>query len=334
MSYSLLEHNTFGLKAEAREFYSYGSEQELLGLLEKGVAKGKYIHIGRGSNLLFLNPVYDGVVLMSSIKGIEIISRNQDEVVVRVGAGETWDDVVSWAVEEGYYGIENLSGVPGQVGAAAVQNIGAYGVEFKDVAVKVETIHLDGTRRVFDALECGYGYRESIFKLSENKGFLVTYVQIRLSLHEQYQLAYGGLSGYLRENGMTESLSSIRKAVLGIRNAKLPDYHITGNAGSFFKNPVITNEHYQRLCGMLGTVPGYKVEQEGCIKVPAGFLIDRAGWKGRRVGSCGVHDKQALVLVNHGGASGRDIEALANDIIVDVRDRYGIELSPEVNFID
>ena len=328
--YSLLGHNTFGMDVKAKRYVEYDSEEELRALIP--TLEGKVLHIGGGSNLLFKGD-FDGTVLHSAIKGIQVylgIGEN-DEVVVRVGAGEVWDDFVAWAVSNGYGGVENLSLIPGEVGASAVQNIGAYGVEAKDVIAKVEAIDLQsGAFRSFGVDECGYAYRQSIFK-NELKGrYAITHVTYRLQKHPQLRLDYGNLLAVLsgKENITVEY---IRQAIIDIRNAKLPDPKVLGNAGSFFMNPVVSREKFLALQKDYPQMPFYEVE--GGVKIPAGWMIDQCGWKGKSLGRAAVHDKQALVLVNLGGATSDEIVTLCETICRDVREKFGIDIHPEVNLI-
>lgn len=328
--YSLLGHNTFGMDVKAKRYVEYDSEEELRALIP--TLEGKVLHIGGGSNLLFKGD-FDGTVLHSAIKGIQVylgIGEN-DEVVVRVGAGEVWDDFVAWAVSNGYGGVENLSLIPGEVGASAVQNIGAYGVEAKDVIAKVEAIDLQsGAFRSFGVDECGYAYRQSIFK-NELKGrYAITHVTYRLQKHPQLRLDYGNLLAVLsgKENITVEY---VRQAIIDIRNAKLPDPKVLGNAGSFFMNPVVSREKFLALQKDYPQMPFYEVE--GGVKIPAGWMIDQCGWKGKSLGRAAVHDKQALVLVNLGGATSDEIVTLCETICRDVREKFGIDIHPEVNLI-
>ncbi len=330
-NYNLKLHNTFGIEAVADEFLEYYSEEELLQFIEEGRLKGRSLHIGAGSNLLFVNPIFHGTVLHSLIKGIEIIREDEEHVWVRVGAGEVWDDFVAYCVEHKWYGAENLSLVPGEVGAAAVQNIGAYGVEVKDLITIVETLGLDGAHRDFQVSECEYAYRDSIFKRPDMKHLFVTHVQFCLSKKEQYHTEYGSIKneiGKLKEMNIRE----LRNIIIAIRQSKLPDPLVLGNAGSFFKNPVVSRSKFEELNDQYEHMPYYEID-EAHVKIPAGWLIEQTGWKGQSLGPAAVHDKQALVLVNRGGATGADIVALSDTVRRAVIDKFGIEISPEVNFI-
>lgn len=286
--------------------------------------------IGGGSNLLFMGD-FKGTVLHSTISSIEIIGSTDDHVHVKVGAGVVWDDFVAWCTVNGFWGVENLSAIPGEVGASAVQNIGAYGVEAKDVIDTVQTICLaDGSERDFSNAECNYAYRQSIFK-NELKGqYAVAYVIYTLSKVPQPKLGYGALEQeVVRLGGPT--LANIRQAVIAIRESKLPDPKVLGNAGSFFVNPVISEQEFSIIRSNYPDVPSYTAP--GGVKVPAGWLIEKTGWKGRSLGPAAVYEKQALVLVNKGGATGADVKRLADTIIADVKQKFGITLSTEVNYI-
>jgi len=286
--------------------------------------------IGGGSNLLFMGD-FNGTVIHSTISTIEVLGHTGDNVHVKVGSGVVWDDFVAWCTVNGLWGVENLSAIPGEVGAAAVQNIGAYGVEAKDVIDTVQTIRLeDGSERDFSNAECKYAYRQSIFK-NELKGqYAVAYVIFKLSRKPQPKLGYGALGQEVERLG-GPTLKNIRQAVISIRDSKLPDPKILGNAGSFFMNPVVTEQEFDIIRNNHPDVPSYPAP--GGMKVPAGWLIEKCGWKGRSLGPAAVYDKQALVLVNKGGATGADIKHLADAIIADVKQKFGITLSTEVNYI-
>ena len=327
-NYSLLNHNTFGMDVEAKRFVEYDSEEELIGLLPS--LESKYLHIGGGSNLLFRGN-FDGTILHSVIKGIEIQENCGEYVLVRVGAGVVWDDFVAWTVERGWGGIENLSLIPGEVGASAVQNIGAYGVEAKDVIAQVKAIHLKtGEKRSFVTDECCYAYRQSIFK-NELKGqYAITYVTYKLKVRPTLKLSYGNMKALLEKKNVT--VSDVRQFIIDTRNAKLPDPKVQGNAGSFFMNPVVSRDKFQEIQKDYPQMPYYEVENG--VKIPAGWMIEQCGWKGKSLGKAGVHEKQALVLVNLGGASSEEIVTLCNAVCKDVKETFGIDIHPEVNFIN
>ena len=330
--YSLLPHNTFGMDVKASVFIEYASVEELKEVLSLYVKDNQWLHIGKGSNLLFTGD-FSGIILHSAIKGYEVIHEDTNEVVVRVGAGEVWDDFVAMTVENEWYGAENLSLIPGEVGASAVQNIGAYGVEAKDLIVGVEAIEVStGKESIFKNEECGYAYRESVFKSSLKYQYLVTHVSYRLKKTPCYHLDYGNIRLELEKQKARLTLANVRQAIISIREAKLPDPKLQGNAGSFFMNPVISREHFEALLVDYPLMPHYEVDAES-IKIPAAWMIDQCGWKGKRLGRAGVHDKQALVLVNLGGAVGTEVIALSEAIQKSVYEKFGINILPEVNFI-
>lgn len=330
--YSLLPHNTFGMDVKASVFIEYASVEELKEVLSLYVKDNQWLHIGKGSNLLFTGD-FSGIILHSAIKGYEVIHEDTNEVVVRVGAGEVWDDFVAMTVENEWYGAENLSFIPGEVGASAVQNIGAYGVEAKDLIVGVEAIEVStGKESIFKNEECGYAYRESVFKSSLKYQYLVTHVSYRLKKTPCYHLDYGNIRLELEKQKVRLTLANVRQAIISIREAKLPDPKLQGNAGSFFMNPVISRKHFEALLVDYPLMPHYEVDAES-IKIPAAWMIDQCGWKGKRLGRAGVHDKQALVLVNLGGAVGAEVIALSEAIQKSVYEKFGINILPEVNFI-
>lgn len=310
-------------------FLEYDSVEKLEELIAAGRITSPYLHIGGGSNLLFTGD-YEGVILHSRIGGIEVTTEDKETVRVRVGAGVVWDDFVAYCVEHGWYGTENLSLIPGEVGASAVQNIGAYGVEVKDLISSVETVNIQGVKRVFQVDECGYSYRNSIFKRPEMKQVFVTYVCFRLSKKEHYTLDYGTIRQELEDCPV--DLKTLRQVIIRIRESKLPDPKVLGNAGSFFMNPVVPRGVFEALQKQYPQMPFYELDADR-IKIPAGWMIDRCGWKGKSLGPAAVHDKQALVLVNRGGATGADIVALSDAVRASVREKFGIDIRPEVNFI-
>ena len=336
-NYSLLKHNTFGIAADCKRFLEYESVDELRALLPHLRTEPNLLHIGAGSNLLFTRD-YDGIVLHSAIRGMTIHpAATGDEVLVTVGAGETWDEFVNTCVQSGYYGLENLSLIPGEVGASAVQNIGAYGVEVAQRIVAVYTINLlTGVERRFTTEECCYVYRSSVFKQELKGQYVVTHVTFRLSTTFVPILDYAGLVRELAARGVTDvgTLTAVRlrEIIMDVRQQKLPDPAVIGSAGSFFMNPVVDEAHFRVLRQRFPQLPFYPVSG-GSVKIPAGWLIQEAGWKGRQLGAAGVWSKQALVLINMGGASGADIAALSRRIQDDVWTRFGIRLHPEVNFI-
>lgn len=330
--YSLLPHNTFRMDVKAARFMEYSSEEELTAFLASGGLTSPYLHIGGGSNLLFLSD-YPGLVLHSSVKGVETVAETDERVELRVGSGVVWDDFVAYTVKKGLYGAENLSLIPGEVGASAVQNIGAYGVEAKDLVVSVDAVEAaTGKKRRFTREECRYAYRDSIFKKELKGRYFVTYVTYRLSKLPVFHLDYGNVRAELEKDGMEPTLANVRRVIAAIRSNKLPDPKVTGNAGSFFMNPVVSQEQFDRLQAEYSEMPSYRLDGNR-VKIPAGWLIERCGWKGKALGPAAVHDRQALVLVNRGGATGRDVLRLADEVARSVKERFGIEISPEVNLI-
>lgn len=330
--YSLLPHNTFGMDVRAARWVEYASEEELRAFLMQGDTPLPLLPVGSGSNLLFLGD-FSGTVLHSAIQGIRVVYENEDEVEVCVGSGVVWDEFVAYAVSRGWYGAENLSLIPGEVGASAVQNIGAYGVEVKDLITKVDTLCIaTGEHRRFSNAECRYAYRQSVFKREMKGCYIVTKVFFRLSKKPVWHLDYGNIRAELEKAHAEPTLETLRAVIIRIRKAKLPDPVEVGNAGSFFMNPVIPLAQYEALCVSYPDMPHYPAG-EGKVKVPAGWLIDRCGWKGRKQGKVGVHDKQALVLVNLGGATGEEVRRLAEDVADSVKEKFGIVIVPEVNYI-
>ena len=328
--YSLLEHNTFGIDASCHRFLEYSTQDEACEVAETlRHTTLPYIIIGGGSNLL-LTRNYPGIVVHSAIKGI---SRSQD-CLLRCGSGEVWDDVVAFAVDHQLYGAENLSIIPGDVGASAVQNIGAYGVEVHELIESIEAVEIaTGKSVVISHDECGYAYRYSRFKGEWRNRYLITAVTYRLNPTFNPRLDYGNIRAELERRGIeSPSAQQLRDCIIDIRNAKLPDWHVEGNAGSFFMNPIVSRAKYEELSARYADMPHYVIDDDH-VKIPAGWMIDQCGWKGKSIGRAGVHDKQALVLLNRGGATGSEIVALSDTIRKDVLDKFGIEIYPEVNVV-
>lgn len=338
--YSLLAHNTFGIDAKCSRFVEYASVEEAQQLVASLTeADQPLLILGGGSNLL-LTGDYQGTVLHSAIMGIEVMENssfeNQEDekgsVFLKCGSGEVFDDVVAYAVEHGYHGAENLSIIPGEVGASAVQNIGAYGVEAKDIIYKVEAVEIATGKVVhFDNADCQYSYRQSKFKHEWRDKYLVTHVIYRLSKTFTPDLDYGNIRTSLADKHIAEpTAQQLRDVIIEIRNAKLPDPKVEGNAGSFFMNPIVEKAKYDELAAQYPGMPHYTIDAEH-EKIPAGWMIDQCGWKGKSLGRAGVHEKQALVLVNRGGATGEEIVKLCETIRKDVFEKFGIEIHPEVN---
>lgn len=333
-NFSLRHLNTFGLDADARFFVNVTSVEELTEILLDPVwqASPKFV-LGGGSNILLTQDV-EALVIHPDIKGISVVKEDEEEVILQVGGGENWHRFVMYCVEHGYGGVENLSLIPGTVGAAPMQNIGAYGVEIRSVIVSVEAVSIDNARkRAFSNAECEFGYRESIFKKALKDKYIITGATLRLSKTPVLNIGYGDVQKTLQEmNAVTPTIKDVSEAIIKIRRSKLPDPAEIGNAGSFFKNPEIPVAQFEKLRSAYPEIPGYPVSSE-VVKVPAGWLIEKAGWKGYRDGAIGVHARQALVLVNYGGGAGKDIKALSEKVQDSVEAIFGIRLHAEVNFI-
>lgn len=332
-NYQLLHHNTFGIKATCRRFVKAESTAEVISFVKAfDDSADSLLILGGGSNLL-LTGDYPGTVFHSAIRGMEVVS-NDGNYLLRVGSGEVWDDVVAYCVENGMYGAENLSAIPGEVGASAVQNIGAYGAEVKDIIYNVEAVEIaTGKTVTIMGSDCGYSYRYSRFKDEWKNKYIITHVTYCLSKQFTPRLDYGNIRAELQAKGIdTPTAAQLRAIITNIRNAKLPDPKVEGNAGSFFMNPVVPREKFEALAAVYPDMPHYVVDEER-VKIPAGWMIDQCGWKGRTVGRAGVHSRQALVLVNRGGAEGSEIVNLCNLIKADVSSKFGIDIHPEVNFI-
>lgn len=329
-NYSLLSHNTFGIEAKAANFFEYDSVAELKSLLASKVVTFPILHIGQGSNLLFTKD-FEGTILHSRIKDVQILSENNEKIFVRVGAGMLWDDFVKFCVEHGWYGTENLSYIPGEVGASAVQNIGAYGVEVKNLIDSVETVNIEGEEKVYSVETCEYTYRNSIFKQVSMKNVFITYVNFSLNKTPCYQLDYGSIRNEIAKYSEL-NLATLRCAIIEIRMKKIPDPRLLGNAGSFFMNPIILKKQFEDLVRNYPSMPHYDIDDLH-VKIPAGWLIERCGWKGKILGRAAVYDKQALVLVNLGGATAKDIIDLAEAVRISVYDKFQINIQPEVIYI-
>lgn len=326
--------NTFGIEATAKYFVEVSSIEQLQEILQNpDYQLTERLILGGGSNML-LTKDFEGLVIKIAIKGFEVIQENEDNIWIKAGAGVVWHDLVMHCVNQDYAGMENLSLIPGTVGAAPMQNIGAYGIEIKEVFEELEALEIEtGEIRVFDKATCNFGYRESIFKHEAKGKFVILNVTFKLSKKPTFHVEYGAIKDTLTEMGITEmSIKAISDAVIHIRQSKLPNPAEIGNAGSFFKNPEIPNTQFEALKVQFPTIPSYPVS-DTTTKVPAGWLIEQAGWKGQRFGNVGVHVKQALVLVNYGGGKGEEIKDLSQKIQASVKEKFGIQLSAEVNFI-
>lgn len=330
---SLLPYNTFRIDVQSRYFTEIQTLTEIQELRETPeFQQNEKLILGGGSNILFTKN-FDGLVIKNSLKGIELLYEDADFYYVKSGAGEVWNDLVLWCIQHDYAGLENLSLIPGQVGASPMQNIGAYGVEIKDVCEKVEAVHLQtGETLQFCNADCQFGYRESIFKHELKNQCLITAVTYKLRKTPQFHIDYGDIKNTLAEMMVSElSIKAVSDAVIKIRSSKLPDPAVLGNAGSFFKNPVISHEKTSELLAKNPVMPNYP--QADGVKIPAGWLIEQCGWKGKVVGNTGSHKSQALVLVNYGNATGKEIYNLAMEIQHSVQEKFGITISPEVNLV-
>ena len=326
---SLKPYHTFGMEVATRYFAEYDSVEDLRSLLISPIIKDNiYLQIGGGSNLLFTKD-YPGVILHSKIASI-IATEQEDYVIVKVGAGVEWDKFVAYAVSNNWYGAENLSYIPGEVGASAVQNVGAYGVEAKDIIERVYAVDVEtGAERVFAKDECQYEYRSSIFKNQLKGQYIITYVEYKLSKTPCYKLEYGNLKSIDREN---ITLQKVRDSIIDIRKQKLPEPKEIGSAGSFFINPVIDNSLFEKLQELYPGIVSYP-QSNNKVKLSAAWLIDNAGWHGKRVGGAAVYHKQCLVLINENNATSTDVIELASQIKKSIYDKYGVEITPEVNYI-
>ena len=330
---SLKPYNTFGIDVQAKHFVSASSVNELKDILNLKKYPNKLI-LGGGSNLL-LTKDQDALIIHINLKGIKTISEGDNHVLVSANAGEDWHDFVLWCLERGFGGVENLSLIPGKVGAAPIQNIGAYGVELKDVFVSCDALSIEtNTLKSFDRDDCNFGYRSSIFKTHAKGKYIITSVTFRLSKkHHELNTDYGAIASRLDKMDIKEpSISAVSNAVIAIRKSKLPDPRDIGNSGSFFKNPVITKTHCERLLREFKDMPHYPLSDDQ-VKIPAGWLIEQAGFKGKHFGTYGVHKNQALVLVNYGGAKGEDLFRLSKLIQKTIKRLYGISLEAEVNIL-
>lgn len=332
---SLKPYNTFGINASAKYFSEFRSVDELEELLKNykfQTANHKLI-LGGGSNILFTKD-FDGLVLKNELKGIEVVTENNEFYFVKAHAGENWHQFVLYCIDHNYAGIENLSLIPGNVGASPMQNIGAYGVEIKDVFYELEAYHVhDNAVQKFSLQDCAFGYRESIFKRKYKDQFVIMNVTYKLRKQPLFNTSYGAIEQELEKMHIkTLSIKAISDAVINIRSSKLPDPKEIGNAGSFFKNPTVPNEKFTLLQNEFPKIVGYPFGEKE-TKLAAGWLIEQCGWKGYREGDAGCHAKQALVLVNYGNAKGEEIYDLSSKIVESVKEKFGVELEREVNII-
>jgi UDP-N-acetylmuramate dehydrogenase len=330
-NFSLKQLNTFGLDVSARYFSTFGDVEELEMLLERA-SKSKRMILGGGSNVLFTQN-FDGYVLKNGVRDIETVKEDLSHVYIKAGAGEIWHRFVLYCLERDLAGVENLSLIPGSVGASPMQNIGAYGVEIRDVFYDLEAYHIRDKKVVtLSAADCEFGYRESVFKNKYKDEFVILNVTFRLNKTPEYHTGYGAIEEELSKMKEPLSIHTISKAVINIRTSKLPDPKQIGNAGSFFKNPSVSGDKYGELKAAYPGMPGYP-QTNGTVKIPAGWLIEQCGWKGYRRGDAGCHVRHTLVLVNYGNATGKEIYALSEDILDSVVKKFGVILEREVNVV-
>lgn len=331
---SLLPYNTFGIDVQAKYFSEISSEDDLKELLfsESAKAEDKFI-LGGGSNIL-LTRNYNGIVIKNNLKGFETVFENDDALIVKAGAGEAWHELVMWSVDKNLGGLENLSLIPGSVGAAPIQNIGAYGAELKDVFYELEAININTCeKKKFSHVECDFAYRNSIFKKELKSQYFITSVSLKLSKKPVFNTAYGAIEQELNKQGITvPTVKAVSEAVIRIRRSKLPDPAVIGNAGSFFKNPEVNAARFAELKRLHPGIAGYEMPDKR-VKLAAGWLIEQCGWKGKIVGNTGAHKHQALVLVNYGNATGKEILALSKEIQQSVERQFGVMLESEVNIL-
>ncbi len=336
-NFSLKDYNSFGINARAKYFAAFNSAQKLEEILEAksrlAVGNKETLILGGGSNILFTKD-FEGVVIKNELAGIEVVKQEAGAIYVKAGGGVNWHQFVVYCINNNFAGVENLSLIPGNVGASPMQNIGAYGVEIRDVFHSLEAFHLEDKKMLtFNLPDCAFGYRESVFKGKYRNQFVIMNVTYRLSNTPQFNISYGAISQELERMGVTElSIHAVSDAVINIRRSKLPDPAVTGNAGSFFKNPEVENIQFEQLKESFPAIVGYDL-QNGKTKLAAGWMIEQCGWKGYRKGDAGCHSRQALVLVNYGAATGKEIYSLSGEIIISVQEKFGVTLQREVNII-
>ena len=336
-NFSLKKYNTFGIDAAAKYFSIFSSVDELENILsfiaKEQISSNKQFILGGGSNVLFIKN-YDGLVLKNNIGGIHTIHEDEDHIYVKAGAGENWHKFVMHCIKNNFAGVENLSLIPGNIGASPMQNIGAYGAEIKDVFHSLEAFHLKEKRIInFSTNDCGFGYRESVFKKKYKDQFVILNVTYRLNKKPQYNISYGAIKEELKKLNIRElNIKAISQAVINIRKSKLPDPKVIGNAGSFFKNPEITKDEFVVLEAQFENLQTYPLDN-GNVKLSAAWLIEQCGWKGFRRGDAGCYEKQPLVLVNYDNASGKEIYDLSEEIKQSVKEKFDVELEREVNII-
>lgn len=332
---SLKQFNTFGIDANARYFTAIQTPEALYSLLtDKKFAKKSKLILGDGSNVLFTQD-YDGLVLKNAIKGIQLISEDEDHVWLKIGGGENWHNLVMYCIQHNYSGIENLSLIPGTVGAAPIQNIGAYGVELSEVFSSLDAMNLqNGSIQTFTRQQCQFGYRDSIFKHIYKNQYAILSVVLCLNKKPSFRIEYGTIQETLDSMQITDlTIKAVSDAVIHIRRSKLPDPKEIGNAGSFFKNPFISHSDFSILKKNFPNMPFFTSDDADTVKISAAWLIEQCGFKGKRFGDAGVHEKQALILVNYNASKGTAILELAARIQKSVHEKFNVQLTPEVNFI-
>ena len=333
-NYPLLKLNTFGVDVKAKYFTSINTINELIEATKTNVFKDlELLILGGGSNILFTKD-FDGLVILNNIKGKEIISQNQQSIFLKIGAGENWHELVMYCVDNGWGGIENLSLIPGNTGTAPMQNIGAYGVEIKETFLELEALEISSGKIVkFNNSDCEFGYRESVFKNKMKNQYIILNITLELKKNPVLNINYGDVKAILEsQNIKNPGIKEVSNAIISIRQSKLPDPKKIGNSGSFFKNPLVSLNQLELIKKNYPNVVNYEIN-ENEFKIAAGWLIERAGWKGKKFNNYGIHEKQALVLVNYGLANGMDIFELSEKIILDIKDKFGITLEREVNII-
>ena len=333
-NYPLLKLNTFGIDVKAKYFTSINTINELIEVTKTNVFKDlELLILGGGSNIL-LTKDFDGLVILNNIKGKEIIDQNQQSIFLKIGAGENWHELVMYCVDNGWGGIENLSLIPGNTGTAPMQNIGAYGVEIKETFIELEALEISSGKIVkFNNSDCEFGYRESVFKNKMKNQYIILNITLELKKNPVLNINYGDVKAILEsQNIKNPDIKEVSNAIISIRQSKLPDPKKIGNSGSFFKNPIVSLNLLELIKKKYPNVVNYEIN-ENEFKIAAGWLIERAGWKGKKFNNYGIHEKQALVLVNYGLANGMEIFELSEKIILDIKDKFGIKLEREVNII-
>ena len=333
-NYPLLKLNTFGVDVKAKYFTSINTINELIEVTKTNVFKDlELLILGGGSNILFTKD-FDGLAILNNIKGKEIIDQNQQSIFLKIGAGENWHELVMYCVDNGWGGIENLSLIPGNTGTAPMQNIGAYGVEIKETFIELEALEISSGKIVkFNNSDCEFGYRESVFKNKMKNQYIILNITLELKKNPVLNINYGDVKAILEsQNIKNPAIKEVSNAIISIRQSKLPDPKKIGNSGSFFKNPIVSLNQLELIKKKYPNVVNYEIN-ENEFKIAAGWLIERAGWKGKKFNNYGIHEKQALVLVNYGLANGMEIFELSEKIILDIKDKFGITLEREVNII-